>query len=85
MTTHDPLSRVPSVRDSSSERKGQVYVLLSAILWSLFPVITILTFTNLSPLFASSVSTLVAAAFFAADRAENRGIGRPAASELDGQ
>lgn len=46
-------------------RQGEVNILLSAVLWSTFPVITILSFGTLPPLFSAGVSTLCAAAFFA--------------------
>ena len=41
-------------------------ILLSALLWSTFPVVTILSFGTLAPLFSAGVSTLLAGAFFAA-------------------
>lgn len=46
-------------------RQGEVNILLSAVLWSTFPVITILSFGTLSPLFTAGVSTLFAGLFFA--------------------
>jgi len=38
---------------------------MEAVLWSLFPIITILTFTGVDPLFSAGLSTLTAALFFA--------------------
>lgn len=46
-------------------RKGELLILLSALLWSFFPVITILTFTGVTPLFSAAFSPLLAAVFFA--------------------
>ncbi|MDD4628391.1 MAG: DMT family transporter [Candidatus Peribacteraceae bacterium] len=46
-------------------RKGEMFILLSALLWSFFPVITILTFSGVSPLFSAALSPLFAALFFA--------------------
>ncbi len=47
-------------------RQGEANILLSALLWSTFPVITILSFGTLPPLFSAGMSTLFAAVFFAA-------------------
>lgn len=47
------------------ERKGEVYAVAAALLWSLFPVVTILTFSALTPLFSAGISTLLSALFFA--------------------
>lgn len=46
-------------------RLGEVNILLSAFLSGLFPVITILSFTYLPPLFSAGMSTLFAGLFFA--------------------
>ncbi|MEK7218770.1 MAG: DMT family transporter [Patescibacteria group bacterium] len=46
-------------------RKGELSIFLSAVLWSLFPVVTILTFTRITPLFSAAIGTLLAAVFFA--------------------
>lgn len=51
--------------DLSSHRKGEVLIFTGALLWSLFPVITILSYTALTPLFAAALATLFAAFFFA--------------------
>jgi drug/metabolite transporter (DMT)-like permease len=45
--------------------QGEAYVFAEVILWSLFPIFSILAFTSLSPLYTASISTLIAAAFFA--------------------
>lgn len=49
----------------SRERQGEAFILSCALLWSLFPVITILTFSGLTPLYSAGFSTLIAAIFFA--------------------
>jgi drug/metabolite transporter (DMT)-like permease len=48
------------------ERQGEFFVLLQALLWSLFPVITILSYDLLPPLISFGSSTFFAALFFAA-------------------
>lgn len=47
------------------ERQGELFILGEAVLWGLFPVITILSYNTLSPLISLGTSTLFAAAFFA--------------------
>lgn len=47
------------------EKKGDAYILLGALIWGLFPIITTLTFATLSPLTSLGWSTLFAAVFFA--------------------
>jgi drug/metabolite transporter (DMT)-like permease len=49
----------------TESRKGEIYILSEAILWSLFPVITILSFTSLKPLASLALSYLTASIFFA--------------------
>lgn len=48
----------------SPTKKGELYIFAEAILWSLFPVLTILSFDKLTPLFSASLSTLVSSLFF---------------------
>lgn len=48
----------------SRSRQGELFVLFSNLVWSFFPVITILTFNSIAPLFSLAFSTLVAALFF---------------------
>jgi len=50
----------------SRELSGDLFILLEAFLWSLFPVITILTYSLLSTLYTAALSTLIAALTFAA-------------------
>lgn len=47
------------------ERQGEFYILLQGVLWSLWPVITVLSYSSLSPLFSLAWSTLFAVPFFA--------------------
>ncbi len=49
----------------TNERKGELYIVAEALLWSLFPVVTILTFTDVSPLFSAALNTLISSLFFA--------------------
>lgn len=49
----------------TKERQGEVIIIAEALLWSLFPVITILSLTNLSPIVSFGWSTLFATLFFA--------------------
>ena len=46
------------------ERKGEFFIIGEALLWSLFPVITVMTFAGLAPITSLSWTTLIAAAFF---------------------
>ena len=46
------------------ETQGELIIFAEAIIWSLFPVITILTYGALSPLYTAAFSTLLSAVFF---------------------
>lgn len=48
----------------TKERKGEMAIFSSALLWGLFPVITILSYNNVSPLVSLTGSTLLSAIFF---------------------
>lgn len=48
----------------SEETKGDAAILLGGLLWGLFPVITILSYSSLGPLVALTLSTIFSAAFF---------------------
>jgi drug/metabolite transporter (DMT)-like permease len=48
----------------STEQQGETYIILGAILWSLFPVVTLLTYRSLGPLSSLAWTTLVSAIFF---------------------
>ncbi len=48
-----------------NRRRGELSVLASSLLWGLFPVVTILTFSQVPPMFSAALSTLIAAMFFA--------------------
>jgi len=48
-----------------SHRLGEMSILAGALLWSLFPVVTILSYSTLTPLFTAAIATLFAAPFFA--------------------
>jgi len=49
----------------NKERQGELFIFSEVALWALFPVITILSYNQLSPLVALAGSTLFAAIFFA--------------------
>lgn len=49
----------------SQERKGEIFIFFAAVFWGLFPVIAVLTFSNLSPIVSLGWSTLFATLFFA--------------------
>lgn len=49
---------------SDQERQGEFFILLQALLWSLFPVITILSYDRLPPLVSFGWSTFFASLFF---------------------
>ena len=48
----------------SKERQGEMFILGETALWGLFPIISILTFSTLSPLTTAGLSTIVASIFF---------------------
>lgn len=50
----------------SESQKGEFFLLGEIFLWSLFPVVSILSFQHTTPLQSAAWSTLVAALFFAA-------------------
>jgi drug/metabolite transporter (DMT)-like permease len=56
---------VKFVDNLSKERQGEVIIFGEAFLWSLFPVITVLSFKNVPTLLALAWSTLFSAIFFA--------------------
>lgn len=45
-------------------RRGELFSITGTLLWSLFPVITILSFNHLSPFVSLAFGTLLAAVFF---------------------
>jgi drug/metabolite transporter (DMT)-like permease len=47
-------------------RSGELMIFGESLLWSLFPIFTILTVSGLPPLYSASITTFVAALFFAA-------------------
>jgi len=47
------------------EREGELFTVASAVLWGLFPILTILSFASLDPLRSLGWSTLFAGGFFA--------------------
>lgn len=48
-----------------TETQGELFIFGEALLWGLFPIITLLSYGNLSPLVSLGGSTLFAATFFA--------------------
>ena len=57
--------KLKSGKTRSRERNGELFILTEVLLWSIFPVITILALGTISPFYAASISTLIAAVFFA--------------------
>lgn len=49
----------------NQERQGDLLIGIAALLWSVFPIVTVLSYSNLPPLVSLGWSTLFAAAFFA--------------------
>ncbi len=45
--------------------KGESFIFLEALFWSLFPVITVLSFRSINPMYSAAMSTFFAALFFA--------------------
>lgn len=48
----------------SRERKGELFIFTQASLWALFPVLTILSYSKISPLISLGISTIFATIFF---------------------
>src|SRR5579864_1247944 len=48
----------------SETRKGELSILSEALIWSLFPIVTIVSLTGLSPVLSLAYSTLFAGVFF---------------------
>lgn len=48
------------------ERKGEFYILSEALIWGLFPIVTVLSFSGLQPLVALAWATFISVFFFAA-------------------
>ncbi|MCK9272166.1 DMT family transporter [Candidatus Gracilibacteria bacterium] len=46
------------------ERKGEIFIFFEALLWSLFPIVTILSLNTLSPITSLAWSTFFASIFF---------------------
>ena len=49
----------------SRTRTGELYLFTEAFLWSLFPVLTILTYTGMTPIFSAAISSFLSSIFFA--------------------
>lgn len=47
------------------EKQGELFIFSELVLWSLYPVITIISFNKLSPLVSLAISTAFSAIFFA--------------------
>jgi drug/metabolite transporter (DMT)-like permease len=50
---------------SSETRKGEIYIIVEALLWSLYPILTILTLRTIPPLIALALTSTIAFLFFA--------------------
>jgi len=51
---------------------GELYILLEVFLWSLVPIISIITFATIPPLFTAAISIFCAAIFFATNLTINK-------------
>jgi drug/metabolite transporter (DMT)-like permease len=49
----------------STQRQGEVFIVAKSLLWGFFPIMTVLSYYQLSPLVSLAWSTLCSAAFFA--------------------
>ncbi len=49
----------------NKEREGEIIILVGALIWSFFPIITKLTYSNIHPFLSLSISTFFATIFFA--------------------
>lgn len=50
----------------SSERLGEISIISSALLWSFFPILTILSYSGLEPVLSLAWTTLISVVFFLA-------------------
>ena len=48
----------------NEERKGELFIFSAGLFWSLFPILTILSLSNIGPLFALSATSFFALIFF---------------------
>ena len=53
------------IKNLDKTRQGELFIFSAVFIWSFFPVITILSFNSILPLFSAAFSTLAAAVFFA--------------------
>jgi drug/metabolite transporter (DMT)-like permease len=53
-------------------RKGEMLIFIEAVMWSLWPVLTLLMYGGLLPMFTAGASALTAAVFFAAILTQKR-------------
>jgi|CXWL01.1.fsa_nt_gi drug/metabolite transporter (DMT)-like permease len=49
----------------SPAHKGELYIYAQSFLWSLFPVITILTFSGVTPIYSAAIGSFLSSVFFA--------------------
>jgi drug/metabolite transporter (DMT)-like permease len=56
----------------TEERKGELFIVIGGVLWSIFPIITALSLAGPAPLVSLGWTTLLAALFFAALMARRR-------------
>ncbi len=49
----------------SQTTQGNLYIIAEAVLWSTFPVVTILAYSSLTPIYTAAFSVLFASGFFA--------------------
>lgn len=56
---------VHSPSNFSEKQKGELAAFGAALLWSLFPIVTVLTVSALPPLYSAAIGTTLAALFFA--------------------
>ena len=52
------------MKQLTKEQQGEIFIFSEAILWSLFPVVTLLTYSSLNPLTSLAWSTFFATLFF---------------------
>lgn len=50
--------------DTSKTRQGELFLLGEILLWSVFPIVTLLTYNSLKPLSSLALSTFLASVFF---------------------
>jgi len=56
---------LPTEREADRQRRGEYFLLVEEFLWGWFPIVTVLSYRHLAPLWAMAITMFVATLFFA--------------------